>query len=1280
MGKQGNGGEFLDVNSSHALETNLEDNIDGPIFKERVSKNSLKNYVGSGLERQSAGPSSINEMGLGASNKGLVVGTDKDGPILPKGAFNNNFDQQRLLFFRLSSGRGAGQGCPESTVGCPITAQSWRPRWWWQILSQQWSLPTFTDNTFVISVGSTMKVGLYELKLKHYFSFSLFITIMKSLTLVSSSCGLWLLFASSLWTFCFCTQNINNILCIANERSVLLQFKKNLVDQADRLSSWAGEDCCRWSGVICDNFTGHVHEIRLRGPDDGIRGHCHGSYDTDEELKEASKQMLGGTISSSLINLKQLRYLDLSCNDFGSSKIPAFIGSFQNLTYLNVSRSQFYGEIPHHLGNLSMLRVLDLHGDGILSLLNSKSLEWLKNLKRLQHLDMSGIDLERASDWLQVISTLPSLLELHFSSCGLTRIPSNPTKVSFTSLRVLDLSYNIFDSSFLPGWIFSLHNLVVFDLSSCLISGINAGTRGGFHSMPSLSTLRVTNNNFVNSKSILNELSSLTNLRVLDVSNCNLSSPILGNLQNLSLMVHIDLSNNQIFEKIPKSLSNLCNLTTLDLQSNRFHGDVSELLENFCECESPKLELLALRGNYLSGRLPEKLGRLRNLGSIDAAYNTLTGSIPDSIGSLSLLKTLQMNINQLEGPIPDTVGRLSSLNFLDLSYNKLNGSLPESIGQLGELTFASLHHNFFTGVVTEVHFANLSALKTLWVGDNKLVFKLKVPNWIPPFQLEVLRIGSSSLGPRFPLWVRSQTNLTDLDFANANISDTIPNWIWSAFSSVRFLNISHNNILGMLGDVSFLTPGAILDLSSNHFTGPLPDNFNRPDIEFLDLSYNNLSGSLDQFLCSIHEPRQLKVLFLGNNNLSGVIPNCWMNWGSLEILDLKENRLSGEIPFSLGNISSLDSLAAGNNMLSGKLPVSLLNSKSLVIIDLAENQLSGRIPAQIGRDDTGLKLLNLRSNKLEGEIPNEICGLSSLQILDLAHNHLSGNLPTCFRNFSVISGRNRSSPIILYDVLFENQVIGSASLVIKGQVFPYSTILYLVTTIDLSNNKFSGSIPDELLALSGLRYLNLSRNNLTGSISQRIGEMSQLESLDVSMNHLNGRIPLSLSVLSTLNSLNLSYNNFTGRIPTSTQLQSFNESSFIGNALCGAPLADCGQPTNDPEGTKEEDDDSDSIDWILVIVTIVGLIAGFWIMIAPLLVSKRWRNAYYHFLDKTRIKVLDSVLQKCNRFKRCEPLHGTRSSTYQVQQFDLSDYIYEQPEGFNRDKAVHEASSSTNSV
>ncbi|KAJ0722216.1 putative leucine-rich repeat-containing, plant-type, leucine-rich repeat domain superfamily [Helianthus annuus] len=880
------------------------------------------------------------------------------------------------------------------------------------------------------------------------------------LTLSSSLC-FWLLSVSSICTLCFCNQNSNHAPCIATERLVLIQLKNNLIDHANRLSSWVGNDCCSWSGVVCNNITGNVQEIRLRGPDD-----------TKDELEEASKQMLGGTISPSVTKLLQLTYFDLSSNDFGLIPIPDFIGSFQNLRYLNISKSQFSGEIPHQLGNLSTLRILDLHDDPLSVNLYSKGLKWLMDLKELQYLDVGGIDLAKASDWFQ------------------------------------------------------------------------------------------------------------------------------------------------------------------------------------------------------------------NLESIDLAYNQLTGTIPDSVGSLHLLKTLQMNINQLTGSIPDTIGGLSSLNFLDLSYNNLNGSFPESIGRLGELVFLTVHHNSLTGIVTENHFTNLTSLTTLWIGENKLTFKLNVKNWIPPFKLQVLRIGFCNLGPRFPLWIQSQTSLTELDLANTNISDLIPNWIWTTFSSVTYFNISHNNIQGMLGNVSFLTPGALLDLSYNSFHGLLPGHFNRPDLDLLDLSSNSLSGSLEEFLCSgIQEPRQLSVLNLANNNMSGVISDCWTNWESLVILNLEKNQFSGIIPSSIGNISSLLSLDIRQNKLSGNLPVSLLNSKSLIIIELAENELVGRIPTSIGRENTSLKLLSLRSNKLEGKIPDEICHLSSIQIMDLAHNDLSGNLPTCFTNLTVISGKEKSSPFILYDELFQNQVLGSASLVTKGRVSTYDNILYLVTTLDLSNNKFSGSIPDELVSLLGLRFLNLSKNNLTGQIPNSFSKTGMLESLDLSVNHLNGNIPSSLSSLTSLSFLDVSYNNLVGRIPTGPQLQTFNESSFIGNKLCGDPLPVCSPNTNDPRGTDDEHDESDGIDWILVIFTVLGLVIGFWIMIGPLIVSKRWRNAYYHFLEGIWIKLQNSILIIFPCFRRRKPGHEVFSSIEQVQQFDLSQYIYDDKlKGFHPESSSSEASSSTQKI
>nr|GEW75742.1 putative leucine-rich repeat protein, plant-type [Tanacetum cinerariifolium] len=191
---------------------------------------------------------------------------------------------------------------------------------------------------------------------------------------------------------------------LQNPLEALLEFKNGLIDHPNKLASWVGleEECCSWVGIVCDNYTGHVHQIHLPGLD----GHCRvEDYTTPTEYDATTQQMLGGDISPSLLNLKQLKHLDLSCNDFGGIEIPTFMGTFTNLRYLNLSSSRFGGIIPHQLGNLSKLEVLSLgsyfddsYGSEITSL---SKLQWLSGLRFLQHLDMSGVDLSKATDWLQ---------------------------------------------------------------------------------------------------------------------------------------------------------------------------------------------------------------------------------------------------------------------------------------------------------------------------------------------------------------------------------------------------------------------------------------------------------------------------------------------------------------------------------------------------------------------------------------------------------------------------------------------------------------------------------------------------------------------------------------------------------------------------------------------------------------------------------------------------------------------------------------------------------------
>ena len=115
----------------------------------------------------------------------------------------------------------------------------------------------------------------------------------------------------------------SKVRCIESKRQALLSFKQHLVDPSNRLPSWAGDgDCCQWIGVVCNNLTGHVHELHLRSFPPSPDLITNYEYDAQEVAYERSR--FGGKISPSLLYLKHLNYLDLSCNDFYGTQIPKF--------------------------------------------------------------------------------------------------------------------------------------------------------------------------------------------------------------------------------------------------------------------------------------------------------------------------------------------------------------------------------------------------------------------------------------------------------------------------------------------------------------------------------------------------------------------------------------------------------------------------------------------------------------------------------------------------------------------------------------------------------------------------------------------------------------------------------------------------------------------------------------------------------------------------------------------------------------------------------------------
>uniref|UniRef100_A0A0E0G2D7 Malectin-like domain-containing protein n=1 Tax=Oryza nivara TaxID=4536 RepID=A0A0E0G2D7_ORYNI len=89
-----------------------------------------------------------------------------------------------------------------------------------------------------------------------------------------------------------------------------------------------------------------------------------------------------------------------------------------------------------------------------------------------------------------------------------------------------------------------------------------------------------------------------------------------------------------------------------------------------------------------------------------------------------------------------------------------------------------------------------------------------------------------------------------------------------------------------------------------------------------------------------------------------------------------------------------------------------------------------------------------------------------------------------------------------------------------------------VVSLDLKNHGLSGSLPDSIGNLTGMKNIYFGGNKLTGSIPD-LSSMHILEELHFEGNQLSGPISPSLGTLTNLKELYLNNNNLTGQIPES---------------------------------------------------------------------------------------------------------------------------------------------------
>ncbi|XP_057971914.1 LRR receptor-like serine/threonine-protein kinase GHR1 [Malania oleifera] len=360
--------------------------------------------------------------------------------------------------------------------------------------------------------------------------------------------------------------------------------------------------------------------------------------------------------------------------------------------------------------------------------------------------------------------------------------------------------------------------------------------------------------------------------------------------------------------------------------------------------------------------------------------------------------------------------------------------------------------------------------------------------------------------------------------------------VFSNLTKLVKLSMANNSISGKIPDnIGDFKSLEYLDLSNNLFFSSLPQRLGElENLQNLSLAGNNFSGSIPDFISGL---ASIKLLDLSSNSFSGPLPSSLTKLMNLVHLNLSRNGFVNKIPKGFEQITTLEVLDLHGNMLDGHIDVEFFLSSSAVHIDFSGNLLVSSTSQQqkfLPVISETIKYLNLSHNRLEGSLDKggEPMEFQSLKVLDLSYNQLSGELPgfnfvyelevlkLSNNRFSGLFPNNllKGDPLVLTELdLSANNLSGPISLIT-------STTLHLV---NLSSNALSGELP---LLIGSCAVLDLSNNQFEGNLS-KIVKWANIEFLDLSQNRLKGSIPAPFSQFLRLNYLNLSHNSLTSSLP-----------------------------------------------------------------------------------------------------------------------------------------------------
>ncbi|KAL7616485.1 hypothetical protein Lser_V15G01263 [Lactuca serriola] len=1096
----------------------------------------------------------------------------------------------------------------------------------------------------------------------------------------------WVVSQSKSWVYRSLMLMMINILmvgqtqgdCMVEERKALLEIKASHMKSYDSeiddfLPTWVdygsstpgdgGSDCCDWERVNCNTTTGHVIELslyNLRGMVDenmelGIQLwplnvslflHFRELISLNLSYDFLDKLEIMKTGLERLSSLKKLEILDLSLNyDIDNDILPS-LSTLTSLKILDLSHTGLNGNYPiSALENLEVLSLsfcyfnITFEIQELAHLINLKKLDLncksLSRMKRLESINLSGNSFNKSI--ISCLTALPSLkiLDLSYSTSLGTSFPVQEFN-DLRDLEVLLLRRNGFSGTLPMEAFASFRHLEILDLSENSFVGSIPSTIQG------LSSLRVLSfaENSLNGSLSDDGFCESKNLQELDLSNNMLHGSLPQCFDSLTSLKLLDISSNQFSGILPPSLiANLTSLEYIDFSHNIFEGSFS--FSYFCNLT--KLEVVRFRNDN---------------GRFEVETEEPIDWIPKFQLKVLALSNCNMNIHKGH-LVPGFLLHQHKLLELDMSHNSLEGQFPNwLIENNTNLQVLNLRNNSFDSVSLYKN-ANMK-----WLDLSGNHMKGTILNNIPKLfpNINRLNLSRNSLSGAIPPSYGDLSRLQVLDLSDNELSGEVPKELFTNLSYLDILKLSRNNLHGevLSGNLSWGNHQWVY-LDGNRFTGKIGIKSweeNLEGLRALDISNNLFTGVIPSWLSNM---KYLSELVVRNNSLKGRFP-CGA--APFSFLDISQNSFSGPIPSCL-NLQNMEHLYLGYNRFTGSVPLSFGNLTKVLILDIGNNKLSGRIPEFLG-ELSDLRILVLRNNNFRGSIPKQLCQLSNVSLIDLSSNSLSGSIPSCLQNitgprylafiermmsqsftdFTYVDGSDpqRGLSTNFYPEVIETR--DEVQFTTKSMSRPYKgNILDYMAGLDLSCNKLTGKIPEELGFLTQILALNLSHNQLTGPIPVKFSDLAKLESLDLSSNGLTGKVPSELIKLTFLGVFNVSHNNLSGRLPDmKQQFGTFTEACYQGNPLlCGPPLekkcATEPHVTTHPSLEKQGTEKWYEIDIVCFygssISTLVVFLLGF---VALMYVNPYWRRRWLDSVEECMYTcyyfLYNSVKKACIIFRK----------------------------------------------